>query len=59
MLTNSTCFPPSAENEEYFDIPTSSRTSANFAPPHIAAEGHFANLDYGIQQATMPLYKKV
>jgi hypothetical protein len=36
-LTNSTCLPPKAVTELSLGIPTSSRTSDSFAPPHVAA----------------------
>ena len=36
MLTNSTCFPPNCVIWVSFGIPTSSRTSANLAPPQMA-----------------------
>lgn len=36
MLTNSTCFPPELVTLVNFGIPTSSRTSANLAPPQTA-----------------------
>lgn len=36
MLTNSTCFPPDWVVLVNIEIPTSSRTSANLAPPQTA-----------------------
>ena len=35
-LINSTCFPPKGVIEAKLGIPTSSRTSASFAPPQMA-----------------------
>jgi len=46
MLTNSTCFPPNSVVLVNFDIPTSSRTSLNLAPPQTAERIIYSINDY-------------
>lgn len=48
-LINSTCFPPKGVVEAKLGIPTSSRTSASFAPPQMAESRYTLESTEGIR----------